>query len=209
MPDKLGWFLMESPSLFGFWAIYLSGAHRASPGALALLGLWTLHYAQRTLVYPLRTKSQGKRMPLVILLSAVAFNCLNASVNATRLSVFGDYPREWLTDPRFLLGALVFVAGFALNLDADRRLFALRAPGETGYKIPRGGLYEWVSCPNYLSEIVEWLGFALASWSLEGLAFALYTIANLAPRAKDHHAWYREKFPEYPPRRKALVPFVW
>jgi protein-S-isoprenylcysteine O-methyltransferase Ste14 len=111
-------------------------------------------------------------------------------------------------DPRFVAGVLVFFSGLAVNVRADRRLMALRAPGETGYKIPRGGLYEYVSSPNYLGEIVEWLGWALATWSLAGLAFAVYTIANLLPRALQHHAWYRRTFPDYPPGRKALVPFV-
>jgi 3-oxo-5-alpha-steroid 4-dehydrogenase 1 len=87
-------------------------------------------------------------------------------------------------------------------------LRALRAPGERGYKIPKGGLYEWVSCPNYLGEMIEWTGWALATWSVAGLAFAVYTIANLAPRAVAHHRWYRMQFPEYPPGRKAIIPFV-
>jgi protein-S-isoprenylcysteine O-methyltransferase Ste14 len=65
-----------------------------------------------------------------------------------------------------------------------------------------------VTCPNYLGEIIEWLGFALATWSLAGLAFALYTAANLGPRALANHRWYRERFPDYPERRKALVPFL-
>jgi 3-oxo-5-alpha-steroid 4-dehydrogenase 1 len=56
---------------------------------------------------------------------------------------------------------------------------------------------------------VEWAGWALASWSVGGLAFALYTFANLAPRAVAHHAWYREQFPDYPKARKALVPFLY
>ena len=36
-----------------------------------------------------------------------------------------------------------------------------------------------------------------------------YTFANLAPRAVSHRRWYRETFPDYPPSRKALVPWVW
>jgi protein-S-isoprenylcysteine O-methyltransferase Ste14 len=65
-----------------------------------------------------------------------------------------------------------------------------------------------VTCPNYLGEILEWLGFALATWSLAGLAFALYTAANLAPRAFANHRWCREQFPDYPKNRKALFPFL-
>jgi protein-S-isoprenylcysteine O-methyltransferase Ste14 len=70
-------------------------------------------------------------------------------------------------------------------------------------------LYRWISCPNYLGEIVEWSGWALATWSLPGLAFAVWTAANLAPRAHSHHLWYREHFEDYPPQRKALLPGLW
>jgi 3-oxo-5-alpha-steroid 4-dehydrogenase 1 len=75
--------------------------------------------------------------------------------------------------------------------------------------VPHGGGYRFVSSPNYLGEILEWAGWAVAAWSPAGAAFAAYTIANLAPRAADHHRWYRERFPDYPPARRALVPFVW
>jgi protein-S-isoprenylcysteine O-methyltransferase Ste14 len=95
-----------------------------------------------------------------------------------------------------------------LNKQADRTLRKLRGPGETGYKIPRGGAYTWVSCPNYLGEIVEWLGWALATWSPAGLAFAAYTAANLVPRALANHRWYRERFPDYPAERRAVIPYL-
>ena len=55
---------------------------------------------------------------------------------------------------------------------------------------------------------LEWTGFAIAAWSLPALAFALYTVSNLAPRAVAHHRWYRDKFPDYPRERRALIPFV-
>jgi hypothetical protein len=41
------------------------------------------------------------------------------------------------------------------------------------------------------------------------LAFAFWATANLAPRAQSHHRWYRERFAEYSPERKALVPGIW
>ena len=75
--------------------------------------------------------------------------------------------------------------------------------------ISREGLYRFVSCPNYLGEVVEWCGFALLTFSLPGLLFAVWTAANLVPRARTHHEWYRRTFPEYPAGRKAIIPFVW
>jgi hypothetical protein len=88
-------------------------------------------------------------------------------------------------------------------------LIALRKPGETGYRIPNGWLFDRITSPNYFGEIVEWFGYALATWSPAGLAFALFTAANIGPRAFANRRWYRATFPEYPADRKALIPFVW
>jgi protein-S-isoprenylcysteine O-methyltransferase Ste14 len=103
---------------------------------------------------------------------------------------------------------VVFLGGFVLNLSSDRILRKLRGERRSGYSIPRGGAYRFVSSPNYLGEILEWTGWAIATWSLAGLAFAVYTFANLAPRAMANHRWYRQTFDDYPGSRKALIPFV-
>ncbi|MEM6929685.1 MAG: hypothetical protein AAF602_22285 [Myxococcota bacterium] len=55
---------------------------------------------------------------------------------------------------------------------------------------------------------MEWTGWALATWSLAGLGFAVYSVANLLPRALQHHRWYRATFDDYPTSRRALIPFV-
>jgi protein-S-isoprenylcysteine O-methyltransferase Ste14 len=96
-----------------------------------------------------------------------------------------------------------------VNLHADAVLRGLRKPGETGYAVPHGGTYRFVTSPNYLGEIVEWVGFAIAAQSYAALAFAVFTVANLAPRARSHHRWYREKFADYPTSRKILLPGLW
>ena len=75
-----------------------------------------------------------------------------------------------------------------------------------GYVIPRGGMFRYVSAPNYLGEMMEWLGFAIATWSLTGLSFFVWTVANLGPRAFANHRWYKNRFPDYPPERRALIP---
>lgn len=43
---------------------------------------------------------------------------------------------------------------------------------------------------------------------LSALAFALWTAANLIPRALWRHRWYRQTFPDYPPSRRAVIPGV-
>lgn len=207
--NRLGWIGMELPAVAVFLPIYGIGANAGNAAPLALCALWQAHYLHRTFIYPFRLRTDGKRVALVIVVLGMLFNSLNAYINARQLSEFGHhYDAAWLVDPRFALGTLLFFVGYVINKDADRRLRNLRAPGETGYKVPHGGLYRWVSCPNYLGEIVEWIGFAIATWSLPGLAFALYTTANVGPRALAHHRWYREKFPDYPAQRRALIPYL-
>lgn len=119
-----------------------------------------------------------------------------------------DYGLAWLGDIRLFVGIGLFGLGFWMNQSADQTLINIRKkfPGE--YKIPEGGMYRWISCPNYLGEILEWTGWAVMTWSVSGLAFSVWTIANLAPRALSHHKWYKKKFAEYPKSRKALVPGV-
>ena len=82
----------------------------------------------------------------------------------------------------------------------------LRERNGPGYHLPTGFLYRYVSCPNYLGEVIEWCGFALMVGHLGGWSFAVWTMANLLPRAVKHHAWYRAQFDGYPPERKAVFP---
>ena len=205
---RVGWLLMELPASVGFAAIYAAGRHAMEPGPLALLTLWQSHYVYRSLIYPLRMGASARRMPLAIAAMGATFNGFNAYLNARQVSEMGAYPVAWLSDPRFLGGIALFAVGWGINQASDATLRGLRRPGESGYRVPMGGLYRWVSCPNYLGEIGEWFGWALATYSLAGLGFALYTLANLGPRALANHRWYRETFPDYPPERRALIPFV-
>ena len=91
-------------------------------------------------------------------------------------------------------------------MQSDSILINLRKPGETGYKIPQGGMFSHVSCPNHMGEIIEWTGFGIMMWALPGVSFAIWTAANLIPRALEHHKWYYEKFKDYPKDRKAIIP---
>lgn len=209
LPNQLGWVLMESPNLLVLAYFVATAPVALSAPTWVFLGLYSAHYVYRAGVYPFRLRTPGKRMPVFVFGSAVTFNLFNGYLLGywfTRLHPQMD--AGWFADPRFLLGLALFVGGWWVNYQADGILRNLRKPGETGYKIPRGGLYRFVSCPNYLGESVEWIGYALLTWSVPGAAFACWTLANLLPRALSHHRWYRATFPDYPPRRKAFLPGV-
>lgn len=206
---KISWFLMEVAAIISFDVTYFAGERAWNPISLIFFTLWQIHYVDRSIIYPWRLPATSKRLPIAVLLPGLFFNLGNGYLNARFLSEFGSpYTYEWLTQPCFLIGIALFFGGFLINRHADTLLLRLRKPGETDYKIPHGIWFDYVSCPNYLGEIIEWFGWALAAWSLPGLAFALFTAANLIPRAYTHHVWYRERFPDYPKERKAILPFV-
>jgi hypothetical protein len=206
--NRTGWMLMESPAAVGFVVVYAFGAHALEPMPLVLLAIWLTHYVHRAFIYPLKLKAAQKPMPLSVSFMAIFFNLINAYLNARQVSQLGSYPVSELLGWHFLLGLAGFAGGMVLNLNSDAILRALRKPGETGYKVPFGGGYKLVSAPNYLGELIEWGSWALATWSLAGLSFFLFTFANLVPRALSSHRWYRKTFPEYPRERKAVIPWV-
>ena len=208
--NKLGWVIMEAPAPIVFAVCFLMGSHKNTTVALVFLMLWEAHYLHRAFVYPFGLRGTAKHMPLSVVSFGFLFNVMNGYLNGRYISGFsGGYANSWLNDPRFIIGTVLFITGFVINRQADRALRSLRKPGESVYKISYSRLYRWVSSPNYLGEITIWLGWALATWSLPGLAFAFWTVANLMPRARANHAWYRQNFSDYPPERKALLPGIW
>jgi 3-oxo-5-alpha-steroid 4-dehydrogenase 1 len=207
--NRLGWFIMELPALllFGFFVIHGGGLENRIVFIAFLL--WMIHYVNRALIFPIRIKTNNKNMPLVIAGMAFFFNLVNGTINGYGLGYLERaYPVSWTSDPRFISGIILFVLGFAINQYSDHKLIMLRKNNGNQYKIPQGGLFKYISCPNFLGEIVEWGGFALLTWSLPALSFFIWTSVNLIPRALDHHRWYKSYFTDYPKKRKAIFPFL-
>ncbi len=205
--NRTGWLVMEAPAALAFPLVYYYYSSVMTPMDWALVLLWSFHYVYRAFVYPFKLRNPDKPMPLLIVAMAIVFNCANGWLMGAGMAA-NNYTISWLYDPRFIVGALLFFLGLFINRNADATLMALRAQGESGYKIPFGGLYAYISCPNFFGEIVQWIGWALLTWSVPGAAFAFFTAANIGPRAVSHHRWYRSHFADYPPQRKALIPFV-
>lgn len=150
---------------------------------------------------------------IFVVAMAVGFNLVNGWSNAKFLIYLkpGD-----VTQIRAIIGLSLFAIGMIINIHSDSILISLRSNqtkkeednGEK-YKIPYGGMFEYVSCANYFGEIIEWLGYAIFINHCAAWIFVLWTCANLVPRALSVHRWYAEKFGDrYPKDRKAVIPFI-
>jgi 3-oxo-5-alpha-steroid 4-dehydrogenase 1 len=206
--NKLGWVIMELPVLIVLLFFVFSATEKQTVVTWVMIGLFSFHYINRIFIFPFRLHTRGKTTPLIITLSAVFFNLMNGFGLGYFFYAFADYADTWLSDPRFIIGLILFITGMMVNWKADNVLIHLRKPNETHYVIPRSTLFKRVSCPNLAGELLEWFGFAMLCWNLPALTFLVWTAANLVPRALSHHRWYKEKFPDYPAERKAIIPFI-
>lgn len=208
LDGRLGWVLMEATAAMVPAAIFLLAGGPIGPLPWIFLALWEGHYLYRAFVYPFRRPVAGQ-LPALVVGSGMLFNLLNGYLNGRWLSHFAPpLPLGWLASPRFLGGLALFLAGWALNQHSDQVLLELRARGQGRYAIPERGLHRLVASPNYLGELIEWSGYAVLTWSPAAAVFVLWTAANLVPRAVANLRWYRRTFPDYPRRRRALIPYL-
>ena len=206
--NRWGWVSMEAPGLALFLFYMISHASSQNAMSWILAAFYFFHYINRTFIFPFRLRTKAKKMPLLIMVFAIIFNLANGFFLGYYFAHFASYNNSSLLGITFIAGGIIFVLGMYINWDYDNRLIHLRKPGETGYKIPHGGLFKIISCPNHFGEIIEWTGYAIMSWNLPALSFLAWTAANLVPRAISHHKWYKKHFKNYPDNRKAVFPFI-
>jgi 3-oxo-5-alpha-steroid 4-dehydrogenase 1 len=209
---------MELPATVSFLLFFALGPRRADPTPLVLLAIWLIHYGNRGFFFPLSmrvARGEAGTFSAVVLLTGCLVTTLHGYLHATFFTRLGPrYDASWLADPRFVVGVVVWAAALALNVWSDATIRQLRtreelASGVKVYRVPQGGLFRYVTCPSYLTELGAWAGFALFTWSLASVFILVVSAANLVPRAWATHAWYRAQFPDYPRQRRALIPFLW
>ena len=217
--NKVAWILMEAPA-FIFLLYYtvsfsLSGIETGNSKIVLYImaGLFLLHYFQRSFIFPLLMRGKST-MPIAVMLMGLVFNTLNAYMIGGWLygaAPSGMYTTAWLYSPKFIIGLVIFVLGMGINLHSDHVIRNLRKPGDTKHYIPYKGFYRYVTSANYFGELTEWIGFAILTWSPAGLLFAVWTFANLAPRAKSLTEKYVQEFGnEYTKlNKKHIIPFIW
>lgn len=211
--NRLGWMLMECPVFFLMIALWLCSDRKADLARIVMLLIFELHYFQRSFIFPFLIRGKG-RMPLSIILLSFVFNSLNALAQGGWIFYFSPaerYTAQWLLDPRFIAGTIVFFYGMYVNISSDSIIRHLRKPGDNAHYLPQGGMFRYVTSANYFGELLEWVGFAILTWSWAGVLFAAWTFANLGPRAARIYDRYGREFPDEfdSAHLKRMIPFIY
>jgi len=182
------------------------------------VGLWSLHFLRRT-IEVLWVHDYRRKMSCVESIGAPIYYWFFAFWNGVALRHDNGYKQTFLA--LTVAGSVIFLIGEVGNCLCHLKLRAFRKEKRAGllspnskHVLPHGFLFDCISCPHYSCEILSWLGFFLASWTLPAALFLLATMITLVVYAHKKHKAYRQEFDGlarrelYPSNRKVLIPFV-
>jgi very-long-chain enoyl-CoA reductase len=128
--------------------------------------------------------------------------------------VFHPNSSAAVKEPSSLLlysGLVLFAFGEIANLNAHLVLRDLRRAGSTERGIPKGFGFNLVTCPNYMFEVVAWLGVFLVSnlnWSV--LVFIIVGTVQMMSWAVKKERRYRNEFGDkYKRKRFVMLPGIY
>jgi len=177
---------------------------------LALLS-WSFHYGKRILETIFVHRFSNSTMPFFNIFK----NCGYYWGCSALVGYYVNHPR-FIEPPQnhVLFGAGLFFISEITNLITHIQLRNLRPEGTRVRGIPRGFLFDIVSCPNYFAEILSWVGFSIMTQTWPSALFTLLGIAQMWLWAKDKHKKYLREFDgkegreAYPRGRKILIPYI-
>ena len=217
-------FLLEylGPMIFvAFWAIRpavvfgpsqdLFSDPKASWVAKLAVVCWIVHFMKRELETLFVHKFSRPTMPLSNLFKNCAYYWTFGAVIGYPLCS----PKYVAPSDNFVYAGLaIFIVSEIGNLICHLMLSNMRpAEGSKKRDIPRGFLFDLVSCPNYTFEVASWVGFSIMTEGMQirfSYLFTLVGFLQMADWANKKHREYIKSYEEYKGlRRKAIVPFIY
>mmetsp|Transcript_20265 Transcript_20265/g.30106 ORF Transcript_20265/g.30106 Transcript_20265/m.30106 type:complete len:288 (-) Transcript_20265:29-892(-) len=222
LSSGLGWMLMELPATlsynFYFWWCFIDSQTFPNTTQWVLYAMWTLHYANRGFIQPLKMRSSPGSFSLIVVLVGWPVTWTHGYLHAAFVACYAPHiggDENWLLSSQFLIGISLYYGSLATNIYLDGIIRQLRSVDEAKkkkrvYRIPHGSLFEYCTNPQYFTELTGWFGFFILHWNLGTLFVFVVSCANLIPRSISQHRWYHSYFKDkYPKNRKILIPFIW
>lgn len=201
IPTRLGMFIIYSTPLIALVVSALSYLLHPTLIQACVFGALFIHFSKRFLETQLLHIFSGPVGIFTVLVAASFY-----SLAAFMIGYLNHQPLPAL-DNWFYLGLVLFPVGIVGNFVHHKILANLRRDKQD-YFIPEGCLFRLMVCPHYLFEIITWLGIALMSRHLAAFLAVGFMLAYLSARSLRTLDWYREKFPNFPSDRKAILPFI-
>ncbi|KAI0161488.1 3-oxo-5-alpha-steroid 4-dehydrogenase-domain-containing protein [Xylariaceae sp. FL1272] len=169
------------------------------------------HFVKRELEVLFLHKFSANTMPAQFIIRNSAFYWAFAGfLGALEIySPFGPSARntDLLASPLDILGLGLYVFGELCNANVHYYLSTLRKPGETARKIPNGLGFSLVTCPNYMFEIIAWIGIILVTRSPTLVVFICLGSYYMYTWGWGKEKAYRKQFGDkYKKKRFVMLP---
>ena len=186
-------------------------------GKLCLV-FWSIHHLRRLLEIMCIQKFY-RYAPHSEISGAIIFYGSLGIFNGICNNIYVWFREQWQCPslPNITLGVVLFCVGQFGNSYHHYLLRQIRDEYQTnidkdfkGHILPKGGMFDYISCPHYLFEILTWFGWMFITQFTTGsvMVFGI-TFATLLVKAIEVHKEYNDKYRGlYPHERKALIPFV-
>lgn len=206
--------LLIHPAVLFLLRPYIYGTSE-QPSDLQVLtcALLVIHFLKRELETLFVHRFSVATMPFTYIFRNSAHYWLLGGLNIAYW-VFSPNSPTAATDPSpvlLYLGLAVYAFGQLANLSTHLTLRNLRKGNSTARVIPSGFGFGLVTCPNYLFEVVAWVGIYLVSgmsWSI--MIFIIVGAGTMMVWAKQKEARYRKEFGDkYKKKRYAMIPGIW
>jgi very-long-chain enoyl-CoA reductase len=128
---------------------------------------------------------------------------------------YGMYCTSWSTGPSNQIlnasGLALYGLGEMLNLQIHLTLQSKRSAGGKERWMPEGMLFDLVTCPNYFTEIIAWIGmFMLSGFNWSFVPFLVAALGQMGIWAKQKERRYRDEFgAKYQKKRYCMFPGIW
>ncbi len=210
VPSRLGMFLIYFPAIVIYPAVYYGGGAPESTWHTIAMVLVLAHFAKRCLETLFVHKYSGVMNGWTVLVVGSLYSTLAwLLAEVATHDVTPELVEAEGFEDLLVVGLAIWTVGQLLNYWHHRLLANLRKPGETGYKLPRGGLFRFVACPHYFAEVIAWVGYALFFHHISGAVLTVFMASYLMGRSHNTVKWYRNKLGEVPPGWRRMIPFIY
>merc|ERR1712070_1029390 len=127
---------MEAPATVSFLATWMlcevpgDGSAPSQLTSYILAAIWIRHYGNRGWYFPLNMRvAKGATSSFNVVVSSIGaiFTGLHGHLNARMFRALGaHYTAEWLSDPRFVFGFIVYEFGFWVTIHSEYVMRNLR-----------------------------------------------------------------------------------